>query len=123
MAVIVLVAAIGAPSIWGACLEYGLTVADGPQGMLLAAIPSALLVGGLAIAVEYPRVIASAACVGQAVASALLVYIVGLGTDGHSDLAARFSILPFFEPVALFATAALMGEFIRQTWIKWQRGG
>jgi hypothetical protein len=113
VAMVALITAFGAPLIWGACLKYGLSVANGPQGMLLAAIPSALLVGSLAIVVEYPRLMASAACVGQAVASLLFAYMVGLGMDGHSDLAARFSILPFFEPVALIAAASLLGGFIR----------
>jgi hypothetical protein len=123
LALVVLIAAIGAPSIWGACLEYGLRVANGPQGILVAAIPSALLVGVLAIVVGYPRVIAVAACVGQGLASSFLMYWVGMSLDGHSELAAHFSALPFFIPVVLYATSTLAGALIGQGWAKRQRDG
>ena len=123
---IVLITAVGAPSIWGVCLAYivyGMNLSDGPQGMLVAAIPSALLVCGSIFVLGYARAIAIAACVGQSIASFLLAYMVGSSTDGHSDLTADFSILPFFAPVVAYAAAALLSGVIRKNWTNRQPVG
>ena len=104
---------LGAPSIWVATIFSGIINGSGALAIaLLAAIPSTLLVGLLAAASQRPTVLAFAACIGQAVASFLFGYYVGMGLDGHSQAAAHFSIAPLFAPVVAYALAALVGAVL-----------
>jgi hypothetical protein len=104
-------AATVTPLLWSAVLwPLAATTLKLLPAVLLAAVPSALFVGTLAIATSDRWVgIGIAAALGQLIGSCFACFVAGMAMDGHSGRPSNDLLRTFFAPLPLYPLAAFFG--------------